>query len=191
MKKIVLLPLAVILTVAFFSCKDEGPKSVVGTIAEASMNTVAVVDRVSGDTLYFTTIDADKSQAEGMYENDEVEVFYTGELNKTGQGEITSATKVVYVVSTLVGSWVQPIPGMDGVQGVKINENGVAESINMATLLYKSWARNADTLTLVGESIGNGLSFEFNEKWLVSKLTSDSLVLTSVDNLDIKQRYGR
>ncbi len=56
----------------------------------------------------------------------------------------------------LIGSWIEPIPGQEKkVQGIKINDDGTAESINMATLLYKKWWEKDGKLILVSESIGN------------------------------------
>ncbi len=38
------------------------------------------------------------------------------------------------------GTWLEPIPGMENrLQGFKLEDNGKASSVNMATLLYDSW----------------------------------------------------
>ncbi|MGN1256279.1 MAG: lipocalin family protein, partial [Bacteroidaceae bacterium] len=43
-------------------------------------------------------------------------------------------------VPQIEGTWLQPIPGMpEQVQGITLNEDGKAESVNMATLKYKTW----------------------------------------------------
>lgn len=80
---------------------------------------------------------------------------------------------------SLVGSWVQPVPGMqDQVQGIQIDEGGKASSINMATLVYTGWRRDgADSLVLSGQSIGNGQTIDFAETMTVKSLTPDELVL--------------
>lgn len=49
-----------------------------GTVLDASMNTVMVVD-AAGDTLTFSTVDADKSGLDGLLIGDAVEVSYEGE----------------------------------------------------------------------------------------------------------------
>ena len=49
-----------------------------GTVLDASMNTVMVVD-AAGDTLTFSTVDADKSGLDGLLIGDTVEVSYEGE----------------------------------------------------------------------------------------------------------------
>lgn len=79
---------------------------------------------------------------------------------------------------SVVGAWVEPIPGMEGqVQGIKIEEGGNASSINMATLVYESWKQNGDQLILTGKSIGNGQTIEFADTLEIIKLTADSLIL--------------
>lgn len=78
----------------------------------------------------------------------------------------------------LVGSWVQPIPGQEeSVQGIQIDEGGAASSINMATLVYTGWVMDGKTLTLTGESIGNGQTIAFEETYEIKSLTPDKLVL--------------
>ena len=58
--------------------------------------------------------------------------------------------------ATVVGSWVMPINGQPGeVQGIKLEENGEASSINMHTLVYKEWEQQGDQLYLKEKSIGN------------------------------------
>lgn len=83
-------------------------------------------------------------------------------------------------VSKIEGTWTQPIPGMtDQVQGFKLNADGTAESVNMATLKYNSWRLcGYDTLLLVGSSIGNGTSSHFTDTLTIKVLTEDSLHLT-------------
>jgi hypothetical protein len=54
------------------------------------------------------------------------------------------------------GSWVQPNPiNKKEMQGFKLNKDSTAESINMATLLYKHWWFDDNKLYLVSESKGN------------------------------------
>ena len=63
--------------------------------------------------------------------------------------------------ATVVGSWVMPINGQPGeVQGIKLEENGEASSINMHTLIYKEWEQQGDQLYLTVKSIGNGIEIE-------------------------------
>ena len=81
---------------------------------------------------------------------------------------------------TVVGSWVMPINGQPGeVQGIKLEENGEASSINMHTLVYKEWEQQGDRLYLTVKSIGNGIEIEGVDTLKIDKLTPDSLVLSS------------
>ena len=39
--------------------------------------------------------------------------------------------------ASIVRSWGEPVPGLEGqVQGIKMEEGGVASSVNMSTLVY-------------------------------------------------------
>ena len=91
--------------------------------------------------------------------------------------------------ASIVGSWVEPVPGMEGqVQGIKMEEGGVASSVNMATLVYESWKQEGTKLILTGKSIGNGQTIEFVDTMDINRLTADSLVL---DNQGMEIRYAK
>lgn len=78
----------------------------------------------------------------------------------------------------LVGSWIQPIPGNEKeTQGFTLNEDGTAQSINMFTLLYKSWKLSDSTLVLTAESIGNRTSSIFDDIYKIESLNNGKLVL--------------
>lgn len=82
----------------------------------------------------------------------------------------------------LEGSWIQAVPGMpELVQGFTLEQNGHAESIGMATLLYDQWQRDGDRLILQGKSIGNGQTIIFCDTMDIVKLTADSLCLKNGD----------
>ncbi len=72
--------------------------------------------------------------------------------------------------NSVLGEWIEPIPGMDGVQGVKLEKDGKASSINMATLVYESWQQQGDTLILTANSIGNKIAFTFQDTLIVTKV---------------------
>lgn len=91
-------------------------------------------------------------------------------------------------IISLEGRWVEPIPGINGVQGIDIQPEGVASSINMATLQYDSWKAEGDKLILNGRSIGNGQTITFSDTMRIEKLTPDSLILTSGNGYTL--RYG-
>ena len=75
---------------------------------------------------------------------------------------------------TIEGRWVEPIPGMKGVQGFELKKGGEASSINMATLRYKSWEQSGQSLILSGESIGNGVIRITDKETKVTCATSPS-----------------
>lgn len=78
----------------------------------------------------------------------------------------------------LVGTWVQPIPGQENaVQGFTLNKDGSASSVNMHTLIYKSWQQEGNILKLSGESLGNGQIITINEEFLIKQLDKKSLIL--------------
>lgn len=83
---------------------------------------------------------------------------------------------------SLEGKWVEPIPGMENqVQGVSLEKDGKASSINSATLQYKSWVRQGDTLVLSGQSLGNGQTIDFVDSYQIEKLSDKELVLKNDD----------
>lgn len=79
---------------------------------------------------------------------------------------------------SIIGTWVQPIPGQKGEQGMRLEKGGVASSVNMHTLVFKSWKQENGTLILGGESIGNHQTIPFSDTLKIEKLTPENLVLT-------------
>lgn len=91
---------------------------------------------------------------------------------------------------TIIGSWIMPIDGQPGkMQGIRLDEDGEAFSINMATLVYKYWEQQGDELYLTVKSIGNGVEIEGIDTLKIEKLTTDSLVLNS--NYGYTLRYAK
>ena len=78
----------------------------------------------------------------------------------------------------LVNTWLEPVPAQFGrQQGFILDEDGSAESVNMATLEYESWQVADRKLTLRGRSIGDGGTFPFEEVWNVVMVSKKKLVL--------------
>lgn len=78
-----------------------------------------------------------------------------------------------------VGKWVQPVPGLPGLQqGFELEEGGKASSVNMATLRYETWQQTGNRLILTGKSIGNRQTIPFSDTLNIERLTPDSLILT-------------
>jgi len=88
----------------------------------------------------------------------------------------TEATLVINQ-STLMGEWVMPNP-MDGSSemGIYIKDGGIAESINMGTLVYQSWRLQNGTLEIVSTR-DDGANYEEVSRYKILYLTSDSLSL--------------
>lgn len=172
MKKIYSLFLSILL---FASCAEKGPQTVSGIICDASMNTLSIATEV-GDTLSFSTTDAERVTIDGILLGDLAQVTYSGDLKKGN--DITIASKVVVTPAILFGKWVQPIEGQDSIQGFDLKRDGVAESINMNTLVFKSWSIAQGKLILVGQSIGNGQTIDFSNDFNVDTLTAAKLVIS-------------
>lgn len=153
-------------------------KTAEGTIADASMNNVTIITETA-DTLNFSTMNADMTNANGLLLGAPITVVYT-------QQGVADTVKVCPTYSKLVGQWVEPVvmdsaaSQMPDVQGLELMVMGDATSINMSTLLYKSWQLTKDgKLVLVGESIGNGQSFTFSDTLNIDELTESSLKLSN------------
>lgn len=107
-------------------------------------------------------MDADKSEAAGLLLGAPVVVDYTGKL-EDGATATKVATDPTYAEA--VGRWTMPDPiDPEGVMGVKIQVEGAAQSINMATLVYTSWELQgeADKILLKGQSIGQRPDHRFH-----------------------------
>lgn len=79
---------------------------------------------------------------------------------------------------SIVGTWVQPVPGMPDIkQGFVLEEGGKASSVNMVTLCYEAWKQEGTSLILSGKSMGNRQVISFSDTLYIERLTRDSLVL--------------
>ena len=89
----------------------------------------------------------------------------------------------------LTGTWTQPVPGQAGgwSQGMQLNADGTASSVNMYTLVLESWKREGDKLILTGKSVGNNIAFT-DTLTIDRKSTDDSLFLRQGTNV---QAFGR
>ena len=134
MKSIKIMAAAIALC-GMTACGDNTPKTFTGFITDASMNTVTV-ENAEG-TFTFSTMDADKSEANGLLLGAPVVVDYKGKL-EDGAAAAKVATDPTYAEA--VGKWTMPDPiNPEGVMGIDILIEGQAQSINMATLRYTSW----------------------------------------------------
>ncbi len=92
----------------------------------------------------------------------------------------------------LQGCWTQNIAILQNLeQGVCLAENGRAQSVNMATLVYAGWRLDGNKLILTGKSLGNGKTFEFQENWIVKKDPDGTPVLASQEDGRVYRRASK
>lgn len=171
------------------ACKNDREQNVKGVITEATMNTL-MITTTQGDTLNVSTLDAVREVENGILLGDTATVYYQGKP----QHGVIMATKIVVVPARqenpdLLGCWVQPINGMpEQEQGFALEKDGIARSLNMATLKYETWKQEGDNLILKGKSIGNGQTIEFTDTLRLDKVTTDSLWLSKGEYQEVFKR---
>lgn len=162
------------------ACSDNTPKSFTGTITDASMNTVTV-ENAEG-TFTFSTMDADKSEANGLLLGAPVTVNYSGKLEE-GAAASKVATDPTYAEA--VGNWTMPDPiDPDGVMGIRIMVEGEAQSINMghAALRVVGIAGRSRQNPAQGRERRVGLPIEFTETATIAKDADGIYTLTIEGN---------
>src|SRR5574344_219719 len=139
-----------------------------------AMNTLQLITD-DGDTLMISTVQCnDKGLILGGLTNgDKLAVM----LAKDANG-VKTATSVVNL-TTLLGAWVEPNP-IDGssVQGFKLQEGGIASSINMSTRTYKTWKMFNGKLLLTSVSDGSGSPEEGTDTFSIKTSGPDSWVVS-------------
>lgn len=183
MKTILMLALG-IAACGMSACCCSASKQISGTITEASMHTLTVRTPADGTTYDFSTVDADMSEANGLLLGAPVVVDYKGKL-----GEVTAATKVATdpTYAEAVGRWVMPDPiNPEQVMGVELSVEGVAESIDMATLRYESWELQGEAgrILLKGVSEGSGEPIAFTESATITRNADGTLTLILNDEAE-------
>ena len=179
MKSIKIMAAAIALC-GMTACGDNTPKTFTGFITDASMNTVTV-ENAEG-TFTFSTMDADKSEANGLLLGAPVVVDYKGKL-EDGAAAAKVATDPTYAEA--VGRWTVPDPIAPAkVMGVELQTEGRAQSINMATLRYTSWELQGEAgkILLKGQSVGNGQTIDFTETGIIAKDADGVYTLTIEGN---------
>lgn len=165
---------------SFTSCKQAPATQVIeGIVYDASMNNITLISNQE-DTVNISTMDADPQKVPGVLLNDSVKVV-CAEENVDGVRVLKAIDLTVTAHSPyyyIQGTWVEPNPINDKeVQGFTLNQDGSASSVNMATLLMKSWNLNDKELTLQYESIGNKQTITGTDTLNIVKIDADSLVL--------------
>ena len=92
----------------------------------------------------------------------------------------TEATEVINI-NLLLGDWVMtdPLDGSDEI-GIRIKEGGVAESIEMTNITYRTWRIFNGQLEITSIREGGGQSEETNF-FEILKLSHDTLVYKTID----------
>lgn len=119
--------------------------------------------------------------------------FFTGIAMKIskifgGAAVVTALSLAACGGTAIEGTWLEPIPGMDGEQGFTLGKGGRAESVNMATLKYETWSRKGDRLILTGQSIGNGQTLQFSDTLRIETLDAQTL---TVERRGVTSTYRR
>ena len=85
------------------------------------------------------------------------------------------------IEENLINTWLEPIPGNETeLQGFTLFEDGTAESVNMATLVYENWElKNNLELILTSKSIGNGQTLNEKTVYTIESLNEQELKLKS------------
>ena len=169
-----------ILAIGVLSCKQPSvEKTVTGTVIDATMNNIVLVSD-AGDTLNISTMDTDPATVPGVLLNDYVNITY--KVEKMEDVALLQAKALTIIRHSpyfyIAGTWVEPNPiNPDEMQGFTLNQDGTASSVNMETLIFKSWAFDTQTLMLTNESIGNKQTLIGTDTLTIVKLDADSLVL--------------
>lgn len=182
MKRLIFLSIcSVLLLSSITSCRKVASTQVInGIVYDASMNNITVITD-QGDTVNVSTMDTDPQKVPGVLLLDSVKVTCKNE-NVDGTEYLKAEELLITAHSPyyyIQGSWIEPNPiNSEEVQGFTLNEDGTAASINMATLIMKSWNLQDKTLLLQYQSVGNGQTLTGTDTLNVVKLNADSLVLS-------------
>lgn len=140
-----------------------------------AMNTLELITD-SGDTLNLSITNAQEAGQVfgGMQVSDRLAVM--------ANDKKTAAT-IVINLNTLLGNWVMPDP-IDGSAevGIRIKEGGVAESIEMTNILYRTWKIYNGKLEILSVREGGGDEEELN-LYEVLALGPDTLAYKTVGKM--------
>ncbi|HVI46529.1 MAG TPA: lipocalin family protein [Chitinophaga sp.] len=86
----------------------------------------------------------------------------------------------------LIGKWVQPIPGQEpDKQGIQLNSDGTATSINMHTLIYEKWELKGDTLIMWNHTTGVKAAGPGIDTTIVKQVTDSTLILLGNGGMEL------
>ena len=174
---------AIIIASAFgvTACKQNTEsKTINGTVLDASMNNI-VLTTSDGSTVDISTMDTSPEKVPGVLIDDSVKVTC---IEKDMDGtKVLTATGITILRHSpyyyIQGTWVEPNPiNAQEVQGFTLNQDGTAQSVNMATLDINGWSLDGMYLQLNYKSIGNKMTFDGIDTLSIDKIDADSLVLS-------------
>ena len=151
-------------------------KTIYGLCGPATaMNTLEVLTD-SGDTLHLSITTAQEAGQVfgGLQSGDRLAIM--------ANADKTVATKVINL-NTLLGDWVMPDP-LDGSAevGIRIKEGGIAESIEMTNIYYRTWKIFNGNLEIQAVREGGGDEEEIN-LYEILILGSDTLAYKTIGRL--------
>ena len=148
-------------------------RTIYGLCGEGTaMNTLELITD-NGDTLNLSTTNAEEAGHVfgGLQTGDRLAVM--------ANDEKTEAT-IVINLNTLLGDWVMPDP-IDGSAevGIRIKEGGVAESIEMTNIIYRTWKIVNGQLEILSIREGGGDAEETN-LYQILTLGADTLCYKTI-----------
>lgn len=145
--------------------------AVYGTLEDVDADGLLHVCVESGDTLTVKLLDDDSMSGE-MIPGSRLSIVMADSKG-------TVASKVVNL-TMLFGEWVELSPLAEGTYcGIKIMDGGSAASINSQTTNYEGWRLLEGRLLLMSSAMGLGSEEQMVDTFEITKLTQDSLSLSS------------
>lgn len=180
MRKHILSICAALAACGIISCTNSS-RTVIGIVYDASMNNIMLVTE-KGDTMDISTMNTDPANVPGVLIDDSVRITYRN-LHVDGMKVRTAERLEILAHSPyyyIQGTWLElnPIDSAT-MQGFRLEPDGTAASIGMATLQLRSWDLEPfrELLLLETESIGNGQTILGTDTLRVERLDADSLIL--------------
>ncbi len=88
------------------------------------------------------------------------------------------------------GEWTKPVPLQKGkFHGMRFEQGGKAQSINIPQFQYETWQQKGNKLTLTGKMLYGGESFLFTESYTIKAVNPAMLIL--INNAGEEIVYAR
>ncbi len=121
-------------------------------------------------------------------ENKKSEEVNKQEIKTQNEQQATQKPEFDKEIQQFVGTWAEQIPNSDDELIFKLNSDGTAESVNMATLLYKKWKLDGDKIIFTVESIGNHTSSTDDYAYKIESIDKKEMILTLNGNKFVYKR---